>query len=664
MSKQRIKTIAALCAIAGLLGTANVRANQDTSKSDTKTHHPSAATNSDSSQLSGNTAAAAGAMSGKVHLPSEHANAKKLDELKGKKVVGSDGQDLGKLNDFVIDAQTGKIGHAVISTGGAFGIGDKLRLIKHDKLKADGSGDQLTAQVDKAEFEAMQVVDEKDLKAGRISGSSMSSSASSENLEPTGRQDSAAPSIGSTSSTASTDTSSSSADRSASSIGSTADTATAAEPTPSASSTGSVASTTTQPSDASGAQSTAQHASGAMMHGENSVLASNLKGKDLRSGNEEIGEIENVAIDLQQGIAMAVVKVESAAAAGGDNTFHVPFESLQISSTGADSVSTTLARTDFTQVQSSSQASTSASTSTSTTDEALSPTGRTSTSQPSSGTYGATSSSQAPATSPEDPAASQSATTGGALSSTSSTSASGSTSASHSTGSTPSQSADPYGSTASSTPASTSTTSPYSSSSSSTATQDASSSGSLSTTGNASSTPSSTRTSSPYDTGVSSTATQDASTSGSLSATGSASTSASSPTSSATSSDIAGANTSSASSTQAPDYSTSSKDSSQSVAGTSGTSSSVGTTSTSTQDEQLTATGRESMGTAAQAIRSALNADQTLASEDVRVQETGRKIMLQGKVSSEDVKTRIETLAKQAAGSAEVDSKLKVEKQK
>lgn len=72
--------------------------------------------------------------------------------------------------------------------------------------------------------------------------------------------------------------------------------------------------------------------------------------------------------------------------------------------------------------------------------------------------------------------------------------------------------------------------------------------------------------------------------------------------------------------------------------------------------------GSTSLSAASSAIQSAIQADQSLASEDVRVQQTGNRIMLQGKVSSEQVKTRIETLAKQHAAGVEVDNKLKVEK--
>jgi osmotically-inducible protein OsmY len=72
--------------------------------------------------------------------------------------------------------------------------------------------------------------------------------------------------------------------------------------------------------------------------------------------------------------------------------------------------------------------------------------------------------------------------------------------------------------------------------------------------------------------------------------------------------------------------------------------------------------GSASLSAASSAIQSAIQADQSLASEDVRVQQTGNRIMLQGKVSSEQVKTRIETMAKEAAAGVEIDNKLKVEK--
>jgi len=58
------------------------------------------------------------------------------------------------------------------------------------------------------------------------------------------------------------------------------------------------------------------------------------------------------------------------------------------------------------------------------------------------------------------------------------------------------------------------------------------------------------------------------------------------------------------------------------------------------------------------AIRQALDSDATLAQENVQVTT---KIVLQGTVQSEDAKKRVEELAKQTAGSAQIENQITVQ---
>src|SRR5580692_8945399 len=46
--------------------------------------------------------------------------------LKGSRVGNFAGQDLGKVDDLVIDVNTGRLGYVIVSMGGFLGIGDKL----------------------------------------------------------------------------------------------------------------------------------------------------------------------------------------------------------------------------------------------------------------------------------------------------------------------------------------------------------------------------------------------------------------------------------------------------------------------------------------------------------------------------------------------------------
>jgi sporulation protein YlmC with PRC-barrel domain/osmotically-inducible protein OsmY len=181
-----------------------------------------------------------------------------LGKLKGQQVRANDGTDLGKVHDFVLDASTGKIAHIVVSSGGVLGVGDKLRLISHDKLERSATAN-FTAGMTAAEFRRHPEVDEKALKAGNIS----------------------------------VDVDSAQAAGSASFI-----------------------------------------------------LASQLEGKDLKMGETEVGEVEDVHIDFVAGRAMAVVEVEDDFA-GNDGEFLVPFSKFEAGAKEWESLPATLTKADF-----------------------------------------------------------------------------------------------------------------------------------------------------------------------------------------------------------------------------------------------------------------------------------------------------------------------------
>ncbi|MDW5549508.1 PRC-barrel domain-containing protein [Methanosarcina sp.] len=56
------------------------------------------------------------------------------DTLKGDKVVDKSGKDIGKIEEFMIDLQDGKVGYVVVSHGGFLGLGNKLFAIPWDAL--------------------------------------------------------------------------------------------------------------------------------------------------------------------------------------------------------------------------------------------------------------------------------------------------------------------------------------------------------------------------------------------------------------------------------------------------------------------------------------------------------------------------------------------------
>jgi sporulation protein YlmC with PRC-barrel domain len=57
--------------------------------------------------------------------------------LDGNKVLSSDGKDIGKIKDIMLDVGSGRIAYAVLSSGGFLGIGDKLRAIPWRALTLD-----------------------------------------------------------------------------------------------------------------------------------------------------------------------------------------------------------------------------------------------------------------------------------------------------------------------------------------------------------------------------------------------------------------------------------------------------------------------------------------------------------------------------------------------
>ncbi|MFM0598333.1 MULTISPECIES: PRC-barrel domain-containing protein [Paraburkholderia] len=57
--------------------------------------------------------------------------------LDGNKVLSSDGEDIGKIKDIMLDVGSGRVAYAVLSSGGFLGIGDKLMAIPWHALTLD-----------------------------------------------------------------------------------------------------------------------------------------------------------------------------------------------------------------------------------------------------------------------------------------------------------------------------------------------------------------------------------------------------------------------------------------------------------------------------------------------------------------------------------------------
>lgn len=73
----------------------------------------------------------------------------KSTELIGKKVVNASSENLGKIEEIVVDAESGRILYGVLSFGGVFGIGDKLFAIPWSALALTSDNKEFLLNVDK-----------------------------------------------------------------------------------------------------------------------------------------------------------------------------------------------------------------------------------------------------------------------------------------------------------------------------------------------------------------------------------------------------------------------------------------------------------------------------------------------------------------------------------
>jgi sporulation protein YlmC with PRC-barrel domain len=76
------------------------------------------------------------------------------DTLSGDAVVNSAGESLGKIEDFMLDVESGRIRYAVLSFGGLLGIGSKLFAVPPEALAVDTERKCLVLDVDLERLEA------------------------------------------------------------------------------------------------------------------------------------------------------------------------------------------------------------------------------------------------------------------------------------------------------------------------------------------------------------------------------------------------------------------------------------------------------------------------------------------------------------------------------
>jgi sporulation protein YlmC with PRC-barrel domain len=73
--------------------------------------------------------------------------------LIGDKVVNTGGEDLGKLEEIMIDVRTGQVAYAVLSFGGFLGLGDKLFALPWTRLRVDEADKKIVVDMSKSLLE-------------------------------------------------------------------------------------------------------------------------------------------------------------------------------------------------------------------------------------------------------------------------------------------------------------------------------------------------------------------------------------------------------------------------------------------------------------------------------------------------------------------------------
>ncbi|MEZ5361933.1 MAG: PRC-barrel domain-containing protein [Bryobacterales bacterium] len=73
--------------------------------------------------------------------------------INGDKVVNPKGEDLGKIEDLMVDLGSGRVSYAVLSFGGFLGIGDKLFALPWPSLQLDSDNQRFILDISKERLE-------------------------------------------------------------------------------------------------------------------------------------------------------------------------------------------------------------------------------------------------------------------------------------------------------------------------------------------------------------------------------------------------------------------------------------------------------------------------------------------------------------------------------
>jgi sporulation protein YlmC with PRC-barrel domain len=78
-----------------------------------------------------------------------HPNVLSTTAIIGDKIVNRTGENLGKIEELMLDLEKGRVAYAVLSFAGVPGMGEKMYVVPFEALKLDTSREHFTLDVDK-----------------------------------------------------------------------------------------------------------------------------------------------------------------------------------------------------------------------------------------------------------------------------------------------------------------------------------------------------------------------------------------------------------------------------------------------------------------------------------------------------------------------------------
>lgn len=163
MKTTHYRSIAALSFAAAVAALATNASARDTSAHVVRRDTPSTQRSAPAAANASTTSAAPD----RVRVASDEEASRTLEHLSREKLAGPDGKDLADIKDFVVDARTGRVAYAVVSTGGFIGIGDRLHLVPLALLLPTG-GARFKAPFTAADLERAPVIAEEAFEENRI----------------------------------------------------------------------------------------------------------------------------------------------------------------------------------------------------------------------------------------------------------------------------------------------------------------------------------------------------------------------------------------------------------------------------------------------------------------------------------------------------------------